>query len=72
MVYNHEGLAEAKLKHPNHTTFHKNRVSPEDEAKGITRFNRWHINAALYNLSPPRVTTLYGLIMPSGPPQMCR
>jgi hypothetical protein len=71
-VYNHEGLAEAKLKHPSHTTFHKTRVSPEEEATGITRFYRWHIDAALYDLSPPRVTTLYGLIIPEGAPQTCR
>lgn len=71
-VYDHEGLAEARLKHPSHTTFHKTRVSPEDEAKGYTRFYRWHIDAALYDLSPPRVTTLYGLIVPKGPSQICR
>ena len=71
-VYNHEGLAEAKLKHPSHTTFHKTRVSPEDEEKGVTRFYRWHIDAALYDLSPPRVTTLYGLKVPKGLRQVCR
>ena len=71
-VYNHEGLAEAKLKHPNHTTFHKTRVSVEDEEKGFTRFYRWHIDAALYDLNPPRVTTLYGLTVPGGPTQICR
>ncbi|KAH9932424.1 Clavaminate synthase-like protein [Amylocystis lapponica] len=71
-VYNHEGLAEAKLKHPSHTTFHKTRVSPEDEAKGATRFYRWHIDAALYDLNPPRVTTLYGLNVPGGAHQVCR
>ncbi|KAF8655374.1 hypothetical protein AX16_003071 [Volvariella volvacea WC 439] len=71
-VYNHEGLAEAKLKHPNHTTFHKTRVSPEDEEKGVTRFYRWHIDAALYDLNPPRVTTLYGIKVPSGPTQVVR
>ncbi|KAK7464338.1 hypothetical protein VKT23_006506 [Stygiomarasmius scandens] len=71
-VYNHEGLAEAMLKHPSHTTFHKTRVSLEDEAKGITRFYRWHIDAALYDLSPPKVTTLYGLQVPRGPNQICR
>ncbi|KAJ8521948.1 hypothetical protein ONZ45_g1422 [Pleurotus djamor] len=71
-VYNHEGLAEAKLKHPSHTTFHKTRVSPEDEAKGYTRFYRWHIDAALYDLSPPKVTTLYGLQVPKGEPQTVR
>ncbi|KLO20172.1 Clavaminate synthase-like protein [Schizopora paradoxa] len=71
-VYNHEGLAEAMLKHPSHTTFHKTRVSEEDEAKGITRFYRWHIDAALYDLSPPKVTTLYGLTVPKGAQQVCR
>ncbi|KAK0234179.1 taurine catabolism dioxygenase [Armillaria fumosa] len=72
IVYDHEGLAEAKLKHPSHTTFHKTRVSPEDEVKGATRFYRWHIDAALYDLSPPRVTTLYGINVPTGPQQVCR
>lgn len=72
VVYNHEGLAEAKLKHPSHTTFHKTQVSPEDEAKGYTRFYRWHIDAALYDLNPPKVTTLYGIEVPKGNPQICR
>ncbi|TFK56915.1 Clavaminate synthase-like protein [Heliocybe sulcata] len=71
-IYNHEGLAEAMLKHPNHTTFHKTRVSEIDEAKGITRFYRWHIDAALYDLSPPKVTTLYGIHVPHGPRQTVR
>jgi hypothetical protein len=71
-VYNHEGLAEARLKHPSHTTFHKTRVSPEDEAKGVTRFYRWHIDAALYDLNPPKVTSLYSIIVPQGPKQVCR
>ncbi|KAJ7912397.1 Clavaminate synthase-like protein [Mycena leptocephala] len=71
-IYDHEGLAEAKLKHPSHKTFHKTVVSPEDEAAGVTRFYRWHIDAALYDLSPPRVTTLYGLRIPQGAQQVCR
>ncbi|KAJ6548673.1 hypothetical protein B0H19DRAFT_1161586 [Mycena capillaripes] len=71
-VYDHEGLAEAKLKHPHHKSFHKTVVSPEDEAAGATRFYRWHIDAALYDLSPPRVTTLYGLRIPAGAQQVCR
>ncbi|EAU92439.1 alpha-ketoglutarate dependent xanthine dioxygenase [Coprinopsis cinerea okayama7 len=71
-VYDHWGLAEAKLKHPSHTTFHKTVVSPEDNDKGVTRFYRWHIDAALYDLNPPRVTTLYGLTVPQGPTQVCR
>jgi hypothetical protein len=40
-VYNHEGLAEAKLKHPHHRTFHASPVSEEDESEGVTRFYRW-------------------------------
>jgi hypothetical protein len=71
-VYNHEGLAEAMLKHPNHTTFHKSRVSEIDEAAGITRFYRWHIDAALYDLAPPKVTTLYAIKVPEGSEQTCR
>jgi len=71
-VYNHAGLAEVRLKHPNHTTFHKTRVSPEDEGKGVTRFYRWHIDAALYDLNPPKVTTLYAINVPQGPHQICR
>ena len=71
-MYDYEGLPEAKLKHPSHTTFHKTHVSAEDEAKGITRFYRWHIDAALYDLSPPRVTTLYAVRVPQGASQICR
>ena len=71
-VYNHEGIESATLKHPSHTTFHKTAVSPADEAAGVTRFYRWHIDAALYELSPPRVTTLYAIQVPQGPPQTCR
>lgn len=71
-VYNHEGLDIAQLAHPSHTTFHKSRVSVEEEAQGYTRFYRWHIDAALYDLSPPKVTTLYGLEVPAGPKQRVR
>ncbi|TFY83803.1 hypothetical protein EWM64_g222 [Hericium alpestre] len=71
-IYNHEGIAEAQLKHPSHKTFHKTHVSAEDEAAGVTRFNRWHMDAALYELSPPKVTALYALRVPQGPPQVCR
>ncbi|KAJ1302647.1 hypothetical protein OPQ81_002964 [Rhizoctonia solani] len=70
-VYNHEGLAEAKLKHPHHRTFHKTAV-PEEEDLKFTRFYRWHIDAALYDLSPPKVTTLYALNVPAGEHQICR
>jgi len=71
VVYDHEGLAEAKLKHPHHRTFHKTVIPEADDLK-YTRFYRWHIDAALYDLSPPRVTTLYGLKVPAGEPQTLR
>jgi len=47
-------------------------VTDEDEAKGITRFYRWHIDAALYKLSPPKVTTLYAVSVPKGEWQTLR
>jgi xanthine dioxygenase len=71
-IYNHEGLDIVPLKHPSHTTFHKTVVSPEDQATGVTRFCRWHFDAALYELSPPKVTTLYAIHVPEGPQQTCR
>ncbi|KAK0501176.1 hypothetical protein EDD18DRAFT_1348680 [Armillaria luteobubalina] len=71
-IYNHEGIAEATLKHPSHTAFHKTRVSPEDEAKGATCFSRWHIDAALYDRRTPKVTTLYATNVPKGSKQTCQ
>ncbi|WVQ74627.1 hypothetical protein IAR50_004228 [Cryptococcus sp. DSM 104548] len=68
----HEGLDSPQLKHPHHKTFHKTPVSQEDEDKGITRFYRWHIDAALYNLNPPKVTTLYAVKVPQGDFQTCQ
>ncbi|KAG8971310.1 hypothetical protein FRC05_011302 [Tulasnella sp. 425] len=70
-VYDHEGLAEAKLKHPHHRTFHKTVIPPEDDLSH-TRFYRWHIDAALYDLAPPKVTTLYSLNVPRGEAQTLR
>lgn len=52
-----EGLKNIQLKHPHHKTFHKTAI-PEDEDLDFTRFYRWHIDAALYDLQPPRVTSL--------------
>jgi len=66
------GLDKPKLKHPHHKTFHKTVVSDKDEKKGDTRFYRWHIDAALYDLDPPHVTTLYGLSVPDGANQTVR
>ncbi|KAI5474597.1 alpha-ketoglutarate dependent xanthine dioxygenase [Pseudohyphozyma bogoriensis] len=61
-----------KLKHPSHQTFHKSVLSDEESANGLTRFYRWHMDAALYERDPPKVTTLYGLSVPQGPKQTVR
>ncbi|KAF9459858.1 hypothetical protein BDZ94DRAFT_1224039 [Collybia nuda] len=68
-VHDHEGFEEVELKHPSHKKFHKTPVSATDEESGITRFCRWHMDAAFYDVSPSRVTSLYGLVVPKGAPQ---
>ncbi|KIP11549.1 hypothetical protein PHLGIDRAFT_27807 [Phlebiopsis gigantea 11061_1 CR5-6] len=72
IVHDHEGIPEAQLKHASHRTFHKSQVSEEDETSGVTRFYRWHMDAALYDLPPPKVTALYGISVPEGDKQICR
>ncbi|KAH9486192.1 Alpha-ketoglutarate-dependent xanthine dioxygenase xanA [Psilocybe cubensis] len=71
-IKNHEGIEERILKHGRHPEFHKTRISEEDEAKGFTRFFRWHMDAALYDLNVPKVTALYGIMVPKGPTQTVR
>lgn len=72
-VASHEGLVNVQLKHPHHKTFHDTVVSDVDEEEaGATRFYRWHIDAALYDLHPPKVTSLYGITMPVGKNQTVR
>ncbi|KAG7905024.1 hypothetical protein KL907_003240 [Ogataea polymorpha] len=61
----HEGMKAFTLEHPTHHHFHKDILSDEEVARGQTRFYRWHIDAALYELAPPVVTTLLGLVVPS-------
>ncbi len=60
----HEGMKEFTLEHPSQRTFHKKTLSPEETANSHTRFYRWHIDAALYEYSPPVVTTLLGVVVP--------
>jgi alpha-ketoglutarate-dependent taurine dioxygenase len=43
-----------------------------DEAQGFTRFYRWHIDAALYELHPPKVTTLLAITVPEPRTQTVR
>lgn len=60
------GMAnDVTLYHPTHYSFHKTHLTPEQVELGQTRFFRWHIDAALYGLSPPMVTTLLGCVVPS-------
>jgi alpha-ketoglutarate-dependent taurine dioxygenase len=70
-VESYEGLENIKLKHPHHKTFHKSVIS-EEEDLDFTRFYRWHIDAALYGLAPPVVTTLLAVKVPAGRRQTCR
>lgn len=53
------------LTHPSHTTFHHTPLTPDVVKQGKkTRFYRWHIDSALYDLLPPLVTTLLGIKVP--------
>lgn len=61
---NHAGLDEVTLRHPTHDDFHKDVLSKEEQDAGYTRFYRWHIDSALYGLSPPFCTTLLGIKVP--------
>jgi alpha-ketoglutarate-dependent taurine dioxygenase len=62
-VASFEGLENITLKHPHHKTFHKEAISAEDDREN-TRFYRWHIDAALYDLEPPKVTSLMAVKVP--------
>ncbi|KAI9825327.1 MAG: hypothetical protein M1819_000573 [Sarea resinae] len=70
-VSSFEGLENIKLKHPHHRSFHKYTV-PQEEDLDVTRFYRWHIDAALYDLNPPYVTTLMAVSVPKGRRQTLR
>ncbi|KAK3990016.1 hypothetical protein QBC44DRAFT_325975 [Cladorrhinum sp. PSN332] len=70
-VPSYEGLENIQLRHPHHKTFHATSVPAEDDLN-YTRFYRWHIDAALYGLAPPVVTTLLAVKVPSGRRQIAR
>lgn len=70
-VAEYEGLGNVQLRHPHHRTFHATAIPAEDDLE-FTRFYRWHIDAALYELAPPVVTTLLAVRVPSGRRQTCR
>src|SRR5947207_4128749 len=68
-VISDEGLENITLKHPHHRTFHKYPI-PEEKDLEYTRFYRWHIDAALYDFNPPKVTTLLAVSVPQGHKQI--
>ncbi|KAH7482184.1 Alpha-ketoglutarate-dependent xanthine dioxygenase xanA [Phytophthora ramorum] len=67
----YEGLKDFTLKHPHHKVFHKTAI-PEKDDLDFTRFYRWHIDAALYALNPPKVTSLLAVKVPAGRRQTLR
>ena len=71
LIPEYEGLQNIKLVHPHHRKFHKHPISEEDDLTH-TRFYRWHIDAALYDLNPPKVTTLMAVSVPKGRRQTLR
>ena len=71
LVPEYEGLQNIKLVHPHHRKFHKHPI-PEADDLSHTRFYRWHIDAALYDLNPPKVTTLMAVSVPKGRRQTLR
>ena len=64
-VEEYEGLKNFQLRHPHHRTFHATTIPEKDDLQ-FTRFYRWHIDAALYDLAPPVVTTLLAVRVPGG------
>lgn len=70
-VHEYEGLQNIKLRHPHHKTFHKHPIPSEDDLTH-TRFYRWHIDAALYDLNPAKVTSLLAVSVPKGRTQTLR
>jgi xanthine dioxygenase len=64
-VQGHEGIEDVRLRHPSHRAFHLQPLTEDQERAGLTRFYRWHMDAALYALHPPKVTTLLALNVPA-------
>lgn len=70
-VEEYEGLKNIHLRHPHHRSFHATAIPAEDDLD-FTRFYRWHIDAALYGLAPPIVTSLLAVRVPGGRTQTVR
>lgn len=71
-IASYAGLTDITLRHPHHRKFHAPPHVPAELDLTHTRFFRWHIDAALYALNPPRVTSLLAVRVPGGRRQVCR
>ncbi|KAJ6032794.1 hypothetical protein N7499_009063 [Penicillium canescens] len=58
------GLQDIKLRHPHHSRTYSEVISEDQGDDAYTRFNRWNIDAGLYDLNPPKVTTLMAVQVP--------
>lgn len=59
------GMKNIQLKHPTHFNFHQKPLTyAQAFEQNLTRFYRWHIDSALYDLAPPVATTLLGIHVP--------
>ncbi|KAI9257921.1 hypothetical protein BY458DRAFT_518511 [Sporodiniella umbellata] len=71
-VQDHYGVEERKLTHPSHTIFHHTPLTQDQIDAGYTRFYRWHMDAALYKLELPKITTLFGIQNPKSRREVVR
>jgi len=70
-IPSYEGLENIKLVLSHHKKVHRD-VIPDADDLDFTRFFRWHIDAALYDLMPPRATSLLAVSVPKGRRQTVR
>ncbi|GAA5987979.1 hypothetical protein JCM11641_005970 [Rhodosporidiobolus odoratus] len=62
----HGATEEIQLTSGTHKSFHQKPLSDAEIETGLSRFHRWHIDAALYKTHPPRVTALWAHKLPHG------
>ncbi|GLI82204.1 hypothetical protein PoHVEF18_010611 [Penicillium ochrochloron] len=64
---NHFGIVNHTIERGLSNDFHAVPPSVEEFEQGITRFQRWHIDAPLYGKDPAWFTTLHCVTLPKGP-----
>lgn len=68
----HYGLKDIHFRTSTVINTHADPPTKEDIDAGFTRFGRWHIDCAMYDMEPPTVTALRCLKLPRGPEQILR